>query len=1557
VFAVCGSLPETSKGLAFTWTGGGADNNWNTSANWGGALPAGATTNNLVFGGTSRQNSTNNLSSLTEGWVQFNNGGFTLNGNALTLNPAGSGMFTNLAGTNTVALDLNLSAGNKLWNIAAGSELRLAGAVANASGANALITLIGGGTVRITSAQFISARAMTLTNGAVIVDGGLTDHGNDGIRFVPATGVTVTTVLTNGGTWRIGGGGNFRMGFSGAAAGGTSQMFMESGLLDLYGSGSGGNIYVGEASGATSVFNHNGGLVWFSGTGGNAVTLANAVNGDGTYNLNGGTLWTGQISQGNAGAANAVFNLNGGTLKPLANSTTFFQGVQAAYVKNGGAVIDTTNFAITIAQNLQAGGSGGLKKLGTGTLTLSGTNSYSGGTTVSNGMLLVNGRLNGVGAVTVAGGVLGGAGVIAGPVTVPAPGVLSPGASVGTLILQSNLTLSGTILLEVDKSLAATNDLVQVGGTLTNVGTSVVTITNLGPALAAGDSFKFFSKPLLNGEAVSFSPATPGVGLAWTNKLAVDGTVGIVSTAVVGTPADLVGLTLSAGTLSPAFSSNVLNYSASAAYSNSTVALTPTAANPGASIRVIYNGITNLVVSGATSSPVALKPGANVIDVRVTAPDNSITKDYLVTFTRIPPNVVVVLADDQGFSDWGCYGSEIATPNLDKLAAGGLRFRQFYNTARCSTTRCALLTGLYTHQAAVDPSQALPNLRNDNNVTIAELLGTNGYRTYMAGKWHLGNGQLLPEARGFQQIFRYANGTSHSEDTWNTNLYTFISSNGEMTNRIYGAGQFHQPDAIGDYSVDFVNNSVVTHTNDKPFFLYMAFGSAHFPIQAPQNWVNTNVPIYTAGWDVIREQRYTNLLAEGVLDARHLLSPNEGTAPWGSIGAEEIPAWNTLAANRQADLARRMAVYAAMVQKFDENIGRVVERLRTLGQLDNTVIFVMSDNGGNHEGAVFGQTGGTPNATPLTGSALTNMGLSGQPVIYLGGGWAHVSDTPFRLYKHFEHEGGIRSPLIVHWPQGISRTNQWSDQPGHLIDVMATIVEATGASYPTQFNSHVVLPLEGQSLQPQFTGSNVVARSLGFEHEGNRAWLNGSWKLVTKNFTSYYGSPVANELELYNLGTDPVELTNLAQAYPALTTQMVSNWNAWAARVGVPSSRYITIATNVTALDPAPNAGDLFLDTFARSNATDIDLSAAGMSGSRVPPIGAGAAYYEGFEGSGSPANLQINNGALYKAAGGMIESGIMHNFTGQDIIDAGGFSVEINVQEINNDSSDPANRFVGFGVGLSQAEAAAGGDVNDTSGTLFRGRVGNANLGVSDFFVELDLNGNVKVWNDGTLLDTVSVGQNRGVLTASFELGGFTTNDTVTVKVYFNGRLVDINTANPNSVSRTFKWDRNNSNYIGVSARASNYNQMDNLAIRKLPLDAGLAINYAMQHGLSGNATAPDADPDGDGVNNFGEWAFGGDPTAADPSIAMLKDAVLTPARDFQFEFQRLINAAGYGLQYRYFVSSNLVAWTETTPTQVGAATNEDQPGYEIVTLQLPAVTIAGQSKLFLRVLAEPLN
>lgn len=919
-----------------------------------------------------------------------------------------------------------------------------------------------------------------------------------------------------------------------------------------------------------------------------------------------------------------------------------------------------------------------------------------------------------------------------------------------------------------------------------------------------------------------------------------------------------------------------------------------------------------------------------------------------------PPNVVVILTDDLAWSDIGCYGGEVHTPNLDALASNGLRFRRFYNGARCSPTRGALLTGLYPQQMAVDPGASLPNLRTDNNVTIAENLRANGYRTYMAGKWNLGNGTMLPENRGFQHQFRFANGTAHSAGNWNSGEYTFVSQNNEIPTRTYASGAFYQTDVIGDYSVDFLNHHASKGDN-APFFLYMAFGAPHFPLQAPAALVDSYVPVYSNGWDSLRNDRHARMLTEGVIDSRYILTPRGGTAPHNTEPIEEIPAWDTLGSDRKADLARRMAVYAAMIDKVDQNVGRVVTRLQELGQLNNTLIFFLSDNGGNFEGGRFGLTGSTVNAAPVTGAALANMGQVGQPVLYLGGGWANACNTPFRLFKHFGHEGGIRTPFIVHWPAELTRNNQWEEHTGHVMDIAATVYDVAGVSYPTQYAGHSVLPLEGVSLKPLFTSTNAMDRSFGVEHESNRTWFHDKWKLVTKNFTLYDGSSGANELELYDIDADPVEMHNLAADQPARVSQMVNEWNTWATRVGVPANRLLTFTPNYS---PAPSPNDLFLDTFDRPNLTNADSSDVGMSGSRKPPLGPNTTYYEGFEGSGVASSTQTANKTLQMAFGpGMSENGIAHNFVGQDIIDAGGFSVELNIQAINTDATDTTNRYVGFGVGLSQAEAATGADINNTppaGAVAFRGAQGG-NTGVADFFVELDLNGNVKVWRNGGLLNSTPVGVNHGTLTAAFALNGFSTTSTVAVTVFFNGKLVDINTGDSNSVTRTFTWDRNNSNYIGVSARASNYAQMDNLAIRKLPLSTALATDYAIRAGFSGADTAPDADPEGDNVSNFGEWAFGGNAAVEDQLEQSLNLTQVSPGNSFQFEYRRLKDFAPAGIRYGVWYSEDLSEWTPTSVNMVSTAPIPGTLDYETARVELPPAVLAGKTHLFVRLVAEP--
>ncbi len=921
------------------------------------------------------------------------------------------------------------------------------------------------------------------------------------------------------------------------------------------------------------------------------------------------------------------------------------------------------------------------------------------------------------------------------------------------------------------------------------------------------------------------------------------------------------------------------------------------------------------------------------------------------------PNVMVILIDDMGFSDLGCYGGEARTPNIDSLAATGLRFRNFHNTARCSPTRMALLTGLYTHQAATIPGDSLPPLRTDNNITIAELLRTVGYRTYMAGKWHLGGatGQT-PRERGFQHVFGMgATQSGNGADFWKRDAYSFSSQGNAIPARSYttNAYGFHFTDAIGDYALDFLDHHF-QQADGGHFFMYLPFHAPHFDIEVNKTLAEftpaggqSYLDLFTQGWDIVRSNRYQRMLSAGIINPLYVLSPMSDTPYNGTPAYQSVPSWQSLAASRKTDLARRMALYTSMIEQLDQNVGRIINRLSLGGQLTNTLIFVLSDNGCNAEGGMYGwarvgtEASKSNNHAALTGTDLTEMG---QPFrsdnLSIGGGWANVGNTPFRMYKRYSHEGGIRTPLVVHWPAGITNPGRWTDQAGHVIDLMRTVVDLTGAAYPTQYNGHAVLPMEGSSLAPIFRQQPVFSRKLGFEHESTRAWIDGQWKLVTKTAASTDGSSLADTLELYDTAADPTELNNLAPYQPSRLVPMVDAWNAWAARVGVPSDRYLPSAFDAT---PAAQGADLFLDTFSRPDSVDVDASAVGMSGSRVPPLGAGAAYYEGYEGSGTTDSINLFSGRMRVAYGlGMAETGLMHNFIGQDIINAGGFSVSMRIRAIETTTGDSANRYMGFGVGLTQTEAAAGGDISGTKS--FRGSAANP-VGKADCFVELDIDGNVKVWSKGQLLDSVHVGTTNGTLTASFALNGFTTASTVTVNVFFNGRLLDINSGNANSTSRSFTWDNNNANYLGLSARATGYAEIDNLAIRKLPLAPALASEYALGAALTVPDSGLEADPDGDGDNNFVEWLKGGNPAGSDHSRQLL--AVSPSATgEFRFSYYRLVAAGSVGINYVFQYSTNLANWVSFTPEQLSVTA--DEPGYERVECRIPAAIAAGKPNLF---------
>jgi arylsulfatase len=511
------------------------------------------------------------------------------------------------------------------------------------------------------------------------------------------------------------------------------------------------------------------------------------------------------------------------------------------------------------------------------------------------------------------------------------------------------------------------------------------------------------------------------------------------------------------------------------------------------------------------------------------------------------PNVVLILNDDMGYSDIGCYGGEIETPNLDRLAAEGLRFSQFYNTARCSPSRASLLTGLHPHQTGVGiltydsgPEGYAGNL-NHRCVTIAQVLKASGYRTYMSGKWHVASSltkptDTWPTQRGFDEFFGTIIGAGSFYDP---NTLTRGNENAEHEAR---DDAFFYTDAISDQAVAYIEQH---HRNwpDKPFFTYVAYTAPHWPLHAHDEDIAKYRGRFDKGWDALREERLGKLVEWGILSTAWKLSGRDPTQP----------PWTQ--AEHKDWLLRCMEVYAAQVDRMDQGIGRIVEALRRTRQLDDTVLVFLSDNGACAEDIPEGVTidelvsklmiarshtrkgdpvhfGNDPNRMPGSENTYQSYGVA----------WANLSNTPFRLYKHWIHEGGISTPLIVHWPKGIGAKGEIRHTPGYLPDIMATILDVTGTEYPREFDGNPIEPLEGTSLVPAFAGGDVDRPPMFWEHEGNAAVRIGKWKLV-RNYPGPW--------ELYDLETDRTELDDLAAAHPDRVAGMAAQYDAWAARCGV----------------------------------------------------------------------------------------------------------------------------------------------------------------------------------------------------------------------------------------------------------------------------------------------------------------------------------------------------------------------------------------------------------------------
>ena len=486
-----------------------------------------------------------------------------------------------------------------------------------------------------------------------------------------------------------------------------------------------------------------------------------------------------------------------------------------------------------------------------------------------------------------------------------------------------------------------------------------------------------------------------------------------------------------------------------------------------------------------------------------------------------PPNIVVILCDDMGFSDLGCYGGEIPTPHLDGLAAKGVRFSQFYNTGRCCPTRASLLTGLTSHRAGVGHmvnDDGLPGYRGrlgNDCVTIAEALKPAGYFTAMSGKWHVGqNHGVAPWNRGFDRSLDAASGGFYQGGSKRYDL----SLDGEplaADDPRLGKDWF-TTDVWTRFGLQFIDEAVAAK---KPFFLYLAHNAPHFPLQARPEEIAGLRGRFQAGWDTIRDRRIQRQRGLGLIDARWQMPQRPG----------DVAAWETLPAEEQDRLDHLMAVYAATVQALDRSVGELVTGLEARGLLHDTVILFLSDNGGNAESGPLGKTEGDPT------DSLSQW--------YCGEGWAFAENAPFRKYKHYCHEGGIATPLIAHWPAGIVPQADWIATPGHVIDIMPTCLELAGAAYPRERDGTSTIPLEGRSLVPAFRGQTIDRDALYWEHEGNAAVRVGDLKLVR------IGD--AGAWELYDLAADRTEQHDLAGSKPDMVATLAATWQAWAERTHV----------------------------------------------------------------------------------------------------------------------------------------------------------------------------------------------------------------------------------------------------------------------------------------------------------------------------------------------------------------------------------------------------------------------
>lgn len=522
--------------------------------------------------------------------------------------------------------------------------------------------------------------------------------------------------------------------------------------------------------------------------------------------------------------------------------------------------------------------------------------------------------------------------------------------------------------------------------------------------------------------------------------------------------------------------------------------------------------------------------------------------------TAQQPNVVLILADDLGYSDLGSYGGEIDTPNLDQLAAGGTRLTQFYTTARCSPSRASLLTGLHPHQTGIgvltgdDSPVGYKGNLNRNCATAAEIFSANGYTTGITGKWHLAAdvrtpNDAWPTRRGFDYFYGTLTGCGSFY-----NPGTLVRGETNIEHEALDPGYYYT-DAITEEAVGFLDRAT---TENRPFFLYVAYTAPHWPLHAPEEEIDKYNGRFDAGWDTLRQQRFERQYELGIVEPGSVLSPRD----------PEEPAWDD--APDHSWQTRRMQTYAAQVDRMDQGIGRIMAELKDKNQFDNTIFIFLSDNGASPEEIPHFERETFVKRTDIYRSHTRNgepVQLGNEPAIVpgpentyssYGRAWANLSNTPFRMYKKWTHEGGIAAPFIIHWPAGAVQQGRLLRQPLQLTNVLPTLLQAASIDPVTEIDGNPIPALEGTSFlnlltretgdSPGRQSMNAQTGTLYWEHAGNGAIRRGDWKLV-RTFPGPW--------ELYNLGKDSTELDDVLAENRALAESLLADWSQWADRVGV----------------------------------------------------------------------------------------------------------------------------------------------------------------------------------------------------------------------------------------------------------------------------------------------------------------------------------------------------------------------------------------------------------------------